>query len=621
MPKEVLLLYSSRARYRVPREILFWLTVCCSLALVAVTIAVIALSSQCLSWWQISPVYQIYPRSFKDSDGDGVGDLKGITQQLDHFLYLNIKSVWISPFYRSPMKDFGYDVEDFRDIDPIFGTMQDFEELLAEMHKKGLKLIMDLIPNHSSDHHLWFNMSRIRDPHYDNYYVWTDCNATTKPNNWVSVFGNSSWSYDEGRGQCYLHQFLKEQPDLNLRNPDVIQEIIDLIHFWLSKGVDGFRMDAVKYMLEATHLRDEPQVDPNKPPEEITTERDLFHDYTTTQVGLHDILREFRAEMDIYSHEPRKYRFMVTEAYDFEEVEKTMLYYGTPLVKEGDFPLNLYLLDLPHNMSGYWTKHLVDRWMANMPRGKWPNWVVGNHDRPRISSSAGPIFIRVINMLLLTLPGTPTTYYGEEIGMENINITEGQIQDPAGKYNVSNSRDPERSPMQWNSGTNAGFNSKTNTTWLPVHPDYETVNVEVQMNDAGSIMFQYRALNILRQSELPFLRGWFCYIHTDARVFSFLRELDGYKTAYLMVLNFAKESAITDLSSVHELPNQLKVQISTNPANAGRVFQKSHIQTGAGEGLVIQYTTHTRFHPHHVSECFVSEKACYVEAIGILYKC
>ncbi|XP_061600922.1 amino acid transporter heavy chain SLC3A1 [Cololabis saira] len=621
MPREVLLLHSSRLCYRVPRELLFWLTVICSLALLAVTAAVIALSPRCLSWWQSSPVYQVYPRSFRDSDGDGVGDLKGIMQQLDHFLYLNVKSVWIGPFYRSPMKDFGYDVEDFRDIDPVFGTMQDFEDLLAEMHKKGLKLIMDFIPNHSSDRHLWFNMSRIRNPNYDKYYVWADCNATTKPNNWVSVFGNSSWSYDEARGQCYLHQFLKEQPDLNLRNPHVIQEIIDLINFWLSKGVDGFRMDAVKYMLEATHLRDEPQVDPNKPPEEIATEWDLFHDYTTTQVGLHDILREFRAEMDIYSREPGQYRFMVTESYDSEEVDKTMLYYGTPQVKEGDFPFNFYLLDLPRNMSGYWTKHLVELWMSNMPRGEWPNWVVGNHDRPRISSSAGPMFTRVINMLLLTLPGTPTTYYGEEIGMENVNVTESQMQDPAGKYNSSNSRDPVRSPMQWNSGINAGFNNKTNITWLPVHPDYETVNVEVQMNDEGSVMSQYRALNILRQSELPFQRGWFCYVHTDASVFSFLRELDGYRTAYLMVLNFAKESAITDLSSVHELPDQLWVQISTNPANDGKVFQKSRIETGAGEGLVIQYTTHSRFHPNHPSECYVSEKACYLETIDILYTC
>ncbi|XP_041867021.1 neutral and basic amino acid transport protein rBAT [Melanotaenia boesemani] len=622
MPKEVLLLYSSQARYRVPREILFWLMVCCTLALLAITITIIALSPRCLSWWQVSPVYQVYPRSFKDSDGDGVGDLRGIKEQLDHFLYLNIKSVWISPFYRSPMKDFGYDVEDFQDIDPLFGTMQDFDELLAEMHKKGLKLIMDFIPNHTSDRHRWFNLSRTRDPHYVDYYVWVDCNASSpKPNNWVSIFGNSSWTYDDVRGQCYLHQFLKEQPDLNFRNPDVCQEIIDLIQFWLAKGVDGFRMDAVKHILEAAHLRDEPQVDPNKPPELVTTEWDLYSDYTTTQLGLHDLLRDFRAVMDTYSREPGRYRFMVTESYDYEEVDKTMMYYGTPLVKESDFPFNFYLLDLPHNTSGTWAKHLVDLWMSNMPRGKWPNWVVGNHDRPRISSTAGPIYVRVINMMLLTLPGTPTTYYGEEIGMENINVTDSQIQDPAGKYNASASRDPERSPMQWNSDMNAGFNNKTNVTWLPVHPDYDSVNVEVQKKEDGSVLAQYRFLNSLRQSELPFLRGWFCYIHADANVFSYLRELDGHKQAYLMVLNFGKQSATTDLSSIHELPDQLKVLMSTNPVHDGKVFPKSHIQSETGEGLLIQYSTHTRFHPNHPAECYVSEKACYLESVGILYKC
>uniref|UniRef100_A0A665WZF8 Amino acid transporter heavy chain SLC3A1 n=1 Tax=Echeneis naucrates TaxID=173247 RepID=A0A665WZF8_ECHNA len=618
MPKEVLLLYSSQARYRVPREVLFWLTVACTLTLLALTATVIALSPRCLSWWQASPVYQVYPRSFKDSDGDGVGDLTGILEQLDHFQFLNIKSIWISPFYRSPMKDFGYDVEDFRDIDPLFGTMRDFEELLAEMHNKGMKLIMDFIPNHTSDRHRWFNLSRIRDPHYEDYYVWTDCSATSpKPNNWVSVFGNSSWTYDAVRGQCYLHQFFKEQPDLNFRNPHVRQEMTDIIRFWLGKGVDGFRMDAVKHILEATHLRNEPQVDPNKPPESITSEWDLHHDYTTSQLGLHDLLREWRAEMDVFSREPSRYRFMVTESYDYHEVDKTMMYYGTPLVKESDFPFNFYLLDLPHNTSGMWVQHLVHLWMANMPKGQWPNWVVGNHDKPRIASSAGQAYSRVINMLLLTLPGTPTTYYGEEIGMENINVTDSQIQDPFAKFNKVS----YRSPMQWSSNTNAGFSSKLNTTWLPVHPNYRNVNVEVQKQDEGSVLAQYRFLNTLRQTELPFQRGWFCYIHADANVFSYLRELDGHSKAFLMVLNFGKQSAITDLSSVPELPDQLKVLMSTNQVNNGMVLQRSRILTEAGEGLVIQYSTPTRYNPNHPTQCYVSEKACYLEAIDILYKC
>ncbi|XP_061767194.1 amino acid transporter heavy chain SLC3A1 [Nerophis ophidion] len=622
MPKEVLLLYSSQACYRVPREVLFWLTIACTLALVALTITVVALSPRCLSWWQVSPVYQVYPRSFRDSDGDGVGDLKGIQEKLGHFEYLNIKSVCIAPFYRSPMKDFGYDVEDYRAIDPVFGTMRDFEDLLAEMQKLGLKLIMDFIPNHTSDKHRWFNLSRARDPHYEDYYVWADCNATgPKPNNWVSEFGNSSWTYDEVRGQCYLHQFLKEQPDLNLRNLHVRQEMLDIMSFWLEKGVDGFRMGAVKRLLEAAHLRDEPQVDPHEPPELVTSEWELHHDYTTTQLGLHDLLREWRAHMDVYSREPGRYRLMVTESYDDQEVDKTMMYYGTPQVKESDFPFNFYLMDLPGNSSGVRLKHLVHLWMGNMPEGQWPNWLVGNHDKPRIASTAGQRYVGVINMLLLTLPGTPTTYYGEEIGMENINVTQSQIQDPAGRYNASASRDPQRSPMQWSSASNAGFTNRTNTTWLPVHPDYSNVNVEDQKQDEGSLLFRYRLLNTLRQSEMALQRGWFCYVHADHHVFSYIRELDGLDLAFLLVLNFGRESAVTDLSAVGELPEQLEVLISTEVANDHKAVHKSQIRTQAGEGLLMRFSAHARFNTNHPDQCYVSEKACYLSVMDILYTC
>ncbi|XP_076016440.1 amino acid transporter heavy chain SLC3A1 [Genypterus blacodes] len=622
MPKEVLLLYSRRARYRVPREVLFWLTLACTLALVALTVTVIALSPRCLSWWQVSPVYHVYLRSFRDSDGDGVGDLKGVHEKLDYFQYLNIKSVWISPFFKSPMKDLGYDVEDFRAIDPLFGTMEDFDELLAEMHSRGLKLIIDFIPNHTSDRHSWFNLSQTGDERYKDYYMWADCNASaTRPNNWVSVFGESSWTYDAVRGQCYLHQFLKEQPDLNFRNPQVHNEMMDVMRFWLGKGVDGFRMDEVQHLLEAAHLRDEPQVDPDKPPESVMSYWDLHHDYTTSQLGLHDLLREWRAEMDVYSREPGRYRFMVTESYDRQEVDKTMMYYGTPLVKESDFPFNFYLLDLPQNISGSWVQYLVHRWMDNMPKGQWPNWLVGNHDQPRIASTASYKYTRVINMLLLTLPGTPNTYYGEEIGMENINITESQIQDPAGKYNASASRDPERSPMQWSAEMNAGFSEQTNRTWLPVHPGYTSINVEAQKADEGSHLAQYRFLSGLRKSALSLNRGWFCDVHADADVFSYLRELDGLGRAFLVVLNFGGRSAATDLSSVAELPERLKVLMSTDRESDGKVFKKSHIPTASGEGLVLEYSTHTRFNPNHPGQCYVSEKACYLEAFDILYTC
>ncbi|MBN3284236.1 SLC31 protein, partial [Polyodon spathula] len=625
MPKEVLLQYSSQACYRLPREILFWLTVLCTLVLVAVTATIIALSPQCQSWWQSSPVYQIYPRSFQDSDLDGIGDLKGIQDRLDYFLYLNVKAIWISPFYKSPMKDFGYDVEDFREIDPIFGTMEDFDNLLSSIHDRGLKLIIDFIPNHTSDKHVWFQRSRNGTEKYKDYYIWKDCESvngtmTKPPNNWVSVFGYSAWQFDVVRGQCYLHQFLKEQPDLNFRNAEVLKEMTDVIRFWLEKGVDGLRMDAVKFILEAEHLRDEPQVNPEQNPENITSHSELYHDYTDSQVGLHGILQGWRQVMNEYSTEPGRYRFMVTESYDYEEIGRTMMYYGTSFVEEANFPFNFYLLDLSESLSGRACYDLVNLWMTNMPKGYWPNWVVGNHDNPRIASALSQEYVNVINMLLLTLPGTPTSYYGEEIGMENIVVSEDQIQDPFGKFDPSENRDPLRSPMQWDSSPNAGF-SEANKTWLPVHPDYQTRNVMMQMNDSSSPLALYRTLSALRESELPLHWGWVCLVWSDADVFVYVRELDGLSTAFLMVLNLGNGST-TDLTSVvPELPREASVRVSTLPGSM-KTVSLAAIRTERGEGLVLEY--HMREPIHKVSRfrenCFVSQKACYFSPLGILYK-
>uniref|UniRef100_H3AQH9 Amino acid transporter heavy chain SLC3A1 n=1 Tax=Latimeria chalumnae TaxID=7897 RepID=H3AQH9_LATCH len=616
MPKEVLLQYSRKTCYRVPREILFWLIIAATAVLIATTIAIIALSPRCLDWWQASPIYQIYPRSFKDSNKDGNGDLKGIQEKLEYFGYLNVKAIWISSFYKSPMKDFGYDVEDFKDIDPIFGTMAEFEDLIAAMHEKGLKLIVDFIPNHTSDKHKWFQMSRNRTGKYTDYYIWQNCehvNGTTKPpNNWISVFGNSAWEYDEMRKQCFLHQFLKEQPDLNYHNPDVQEEMKDIIRFWLEKGVDGLRVDAVKYLLEAEHLRNEPQVDSSQNPENITAYSQLYHDYTTTQVGLHDIIRSWHQTMDEYSREPGRYRFMVTESYDNEEIHKTMMYYGTPFIAEADFPFNFYLIDLHKNMSGDGAFTLVDSWMKSMPKGKWPNWVVGNHDNSRVVSRVGRKYTRVINMLLLTLPGTSTTYYGEEIGMENIDVSE---------ENYSANRDPERSPMQWDNRTNAGF-SDANKTWLPVHQDYQTINVEAQKIQHNSTLNLYRELSLLRMNELPIHRGWMCYIWHDTNVFVYVRELDGLNKAFMMVLNFGNTSTTNLASVLPELPKEMTIRLSTMyNKNSGTVSTEA-VQTEQGEGLVLEYKTNHQVHKKKEfhDKCFISEKACFISSLNILYK-
>ncbi|XP_041036838.1 neutral and basic amino acid transport protein rBAT [Carcharodon carcharias] len=610
MPKEVLIRYSSQLCYRLPREIIFWLTVVATLVLVTCTITIIALSPKCLDWWQASQIYQIYPLSFKDSDGNGVGDLNGITEKLDYFVDLNIKAIWLSPVYKSPMKDFGYDVEDFEEINPIFGTMEEFDNLLEAVHNKGLKLIMDFIPNHTSNKHRWFQLSRNRTGKYTDYYVWVNCkhtvNKTTNPNNWVSVFGHSAWQFDEIRGQCYLHQFFKEQPDLNYRNVDVQEEIKNVLRFWLKKGVDGFRMDAIKYLLEAESLRNEPQVNLTQNPNNIISYDELYHDYTTTQVGMHDIIRSWQHLLKEFSTEPGRYRFLETESYDNEEIYKTMMYYGTPIQQEADFPFNFYLIDLYKDLSGNGIFKIVDYWMRNMPAGAWPNWVVGNDENSRIASRVGAMYTNVINMLLLTLPGTPTTYYGEELGMENINTA---------------NRDSPRSPMQWDGSANAGF-STANKTWLSVHPNYATVNVEVETKQQNSTLTLYRQLSFLRQNELPVHRGWMCYIWNDTDVFAYVRELDGLDSVFLIVLNFGNASTINLKSKVPDLPKEVNVKLSTDFNKKRNQVQTASVVTGAGEGLVLEYKTSNPVHSkaEFKDSCYISQKACYLSTFDILYK-
>ncbi|XP_029793142.1 neutral and basic amino acid transport protein rBAT [Suricata suricatta] len=615
MPKEVLFHFSGQARYRVPREVLFWLTVASVFVLIGATIAIIAISPKCLDWWQEGPMYQIYPRSFKDSDMDGNGDLKGIQEKLDYITTLSVKTIWITSFYKSPLKDFRHGVEDFRDIDPIFGTMKDFENLVAAIHDKGLKLIIDFIPNHTSDKHAWFQLSRTRTGKYTDYYIWHDCThengITTPPNNWLSVYGNSSWHFDEVRKQCYFHQFLREQPDLNFHNPDVQEEIKEIIQFWLTKGVDGFSFDAVKFLLEAEHLRDEAQVDKTQTPATVTHYWELHHDFTTTQVGMHDIVRSFRQTMDQYSREPGRYRFMGTEAYG-ESTDRTMMYYGLPFIQEADFPFNDYLSKL-NTPSGNSVSEVITSWMENMPEGKWPNWMIGGPDRARLTSRLGAEYVNIMNLLVFTLPGTPITYYGEEIGMTNILAT-----------NLNESYDTDtllsKSPMQWDNSSNAGF-TEANHTWLPTSSDSHTVNVDVQKTQPRSALKFYQELSLLHAHELLLSRGWFCLLSNNSHSVVYTRELDGIDTVFLVVLNFGEASLLHLKEMVSNLPTRARIRLSTNLANKGSEVDMHAISLDKGEGLVLEYNTEQLFH-HQTAfrgRCFVSNRACYSSVFNILH--
>ncbi|XP_066450595.1 amino acid transporter heavy chain SLC3A1 isoform X1 [Eleutherodactylus coqui] len=621
MSKEVLLHFSNQPCYRVPREILFWLIIIATLAIIAATITIIALSPKCLDWWQRSPIYQVYPRSFRDSNNDGSGDLKGVQEKIDHFVYLDVSTVWVAPFYESTLKDYRYAVDNFRSVDPTFGTMNDFENLLAALHDKGIKLIIDLIPNHTSNKHDWFKFSRHKTDKYTDYYIWRDCLYDGKvipPNNWVSMYGGSAWEYDSERQQCYLHQFQKEQPDLNFYNPDVVNEILDIIRFWLEKGVDGFTVDAAKFLLEAEHFRDEPQVNKSQNSTTITSYGELYHDYTTTQVGMHDILRDFRQTMNTYSREPGRYRFMGTESNDHNAVAKTMMYYGNSFIQEADFPLNFYLLDMNNTISGNSIFEVVDRWMKSMPKGKWPHWRVGSPNNSRIASRVGTEYVKVMNMLLLTLPGTPTTYYGEELGMEDnpelTNTTDGSAE-----YNPAAL--PEKTPMQWDTSLSAGF-SGSNETWLPVNDKYQELNVEVQKSEPNSTLNLYRDIIQLRKEELPLQRGWLCYVLNDDNVFAYVREIDGLNKVFMMVLNFGVKSSSNLKGKIPELPAQAKVRLSTIFRNNGNTVSMNDINTEPGEGLVLEYTTNKPLHlmESRKNQCFISEKACYSSAFNLLYK-
>ncbi|KAK6173033.1 hypothetical protein SNE40_016571 [Patella caerulea] len=458
-----------------------------------------------LKWWQTSIIYQIYPRSFKDSDGDGVGDLKGIISKIDHFVYIGVKAIWLSPFYPSPMKDFGYDISNHTDVDPIFGTLDDFRTLLTECHKRDIKVIIDFVPNHTSDLHPWFLASVRGEEPYKDFYVWTDGiegpdGTRIKPNNWLSVFGGEVWKWNEQRQQFYYHAFLEEQPDLNYRNPKVIEEMNNVIRFWSEMGVDGIRVDAITnlYEVEDVSLNEPLSEKPGVP--EFQYEY-LNHIYTSNLPEIEGAIRGWRNAMNEFKTEDGVPRFMVVEFYETPEKRNAYLGYGC------DLPFNFDLVDpgITADCGGRCIRDMVDIEYSALPKHSWPNFVLGNHDRKRITKKRGAGAANAMNMLLLTLRGTPTTYYGEEIGMEEVYVPFEDTKDPWGlNYGKERytefSRDPCRTPLQWNGDSQSGFTT-AEKPWLPVHDNYRTVNVETQKTSKELSPLQlYKQLAELREN-------------------------------------------------------------------------------------------------------------------------
>lgn len=491
-------------------------------------------------WWETGIIYQIYPRSFQDSNGDGVGDLPGILARLDYVRDLGVTAVWLSPIYPSPMADFGYDVADYVGIHPLFGTMDDFDELLAAVHQRDMKLLLDFVPNHTSDQHPWFQEARrSRDNPKRDWYVWRDARpGGGPPNNWVSYFGGPAWQWDQATGQYYLHLFAKEQPDLNWRNRDVKAAMLDHMRFWLDKGIDGFRVDVIWLMIKDAIYRDDqpnPRWTPDRPINEST-----LHDRSAGQPEVHAVIRDMRALIESYGE-----RVLIGEIY--EPIETLVTYYGRNL-DECHLPFNFSLIETPFTASAI--HRCIENYEQHLPAGGWPNWVLGNHDRERIASveRAGPERARLAQMLLLTLRGTPTMYYGDEIGMRPGEIPPELYQDPAilNEPDAGRSRDRERTPMQWDASANAGFS--TAAPWLPVNPDYVARNVAAQNADPASMLNVVKRLIALRQHSPALRHGRYLTLPTFRDdVLAYLRADES--ESMLIVLNFSEIATSVNLSA------------------------------------------------------------------------
>ena len=491
-------------------------------------------------WWKHGVIYQIYPRSFGDSNGDGIGDLDGIRQHLDYLSKtLTVDAIWLSPFYPSPMADFGYDVADYCDIDPMFGDLEAFDRLLREAHDRDIRVIIDFVPNHSSDQHPWFRESRSsRNSPKRDWYFWRDPKPDgSPPNNWQAHFGGGAWEWDEGTAQYYLHSFLKEQPDLNWRNPEVRKAMFDVIRFWLERGLDGFRIDVAHSIMKDPELSDNPP-NPTYDPAVDRPFDAILHTMDHGHQDVHEVYRGLRRMLDEYSTD--RPRMMVGEIHIFD-YPLWATYYG-PQLDEFHLPFNFGLLQIEWRASE--VRSVVDAVEdALRVSGAWPNYVLGNHDVHRVASRVGADQAGVAIMLLLTLRGTPTVYYGDELAMHDVPIPPEKIQDPFEILTPGRGlgRDPERTPMQWDTSPNAGFSRPGVETWLPIADDADRINVAVELEDSHSMLNLTRALLRLRRDEPALHAGSYAPIEGGPDdCFVYLRQRGDRR--FLIALNFSHES-------------------------------------------------------------------------------
>lgn len=536
-------------------------------------------------WPEGAIVYQIYPRSFYDANHDGIGDIPGITSKLNYLKDLGVNAIWLSPFYPSPMADFGYDVADYCGVDPIFGTLRDMDELIRAAHAKKIKVIVDLVPNHSSSEHPWFRQSRqSRENKHADWYIWHDAKGKDKkgrflpPNNWLDIFtGESAWEWEPARQQFYLHSFDVGQPDLNWANPEVREAIKDAMRFWLDKGVDGFRVDAVRFMGKDPLFRNNPK-NPHYKPGHGSAYGSIIHKNSQGWPQLYGYLAEMAAVLKEKPYR-KNLRFMVTESYPEEPIDEYLAYYQG-VDAEVAAPFNFEGLNLPWKASS-WKKFLGAFHPALNDYSPFcvASYAFGNHDQHRLATRMGEQQARSAAVLLLTLPGMPFIYNGEEIGMKNGHIPPEMVQDPGAES--GGGRDPERTPLQWSAARNAGFSS-AESTWLPLADDYPTRNVEAQAKDEHSFLSLYKALCRLRNQSAAMHHGAFELIETGHEsVLGFVRKHRGKK--HVVLVNFSKEPADVTLGNGIKLG---RLQISSSAGTELKKTKGHQFRLHANEAAV-----------------------------------
>lgn len=502
-----------------------------------------------LKWWQERVVYQIYPRSFKDTNDDGIGDLQGIIAQLDYLADLGVGIIWLSPVYPSPNVDYGYDISDYKAIHPEFGTMEDMEQLLAEAEKRDIKIVMDLVINHTSDQHPWFQKSRAKVEPYTDYYIWRPGQGKKPPNNWTGFFGGGTWQYDEVRGEYYLHLFAKNQPDLNYHNPKVIQEVMGIMRFWLEKGVAGFRCDVINILYKSSLADGKPRL--------ILTGSEHY----LTQEGTHEILRTLRR--DVLDHFPC---FTVGETVFVTPQDALDLM--EPSRGELDMVFSFEHMETDQYIVKWFKRRFhagrfarsISKWQNALP---WNANYLENHDQPRSVSRFGDDgtywekSAKLLCMMLLSLRGTPFIYQGQEIGMTNFDFTSMADLKDVESHNIDKiarrlgfpralrwkmmqetSRDNARTPMQWNSGKHGGFTESQ--PWLAVNKNYTTINVASQLEQADSILAMYKKMIALRAESELLQGGTFEAVEVSRDFFAYRRKLGD--RSLLVLLNFARKN-------------------------------------------------------------------------------